>query len=123
MDRISAAQARAVIVGQKRANKYGARRTVVDGITFDSQAEANYYASLKLREKAGEVGGVELQRPFPLMVASGIVLGSYRADFAFWDHTEDRFRVIDVKGFDTPLSKWKRKHVKAQYGFEVEIVR
>jgi hypothetical protein len=122
MPTITAAEARALQRKPKRS-KYGAQKTVLDGITFDSKAEANYYAALKLREKAGEVGGVELQRPFPLMVASGIVVGSYRADFAFWDHKEDRFRVIDVKGFDTPLSKWKRKHVKAQYGLDVEIVR
>lgn len=119
---ISAAAALELLAKPKRS-KYGAKRCELDGIKFDSQAERDFYANLKLREKAGEVGGVELQRPFPLLVASGIVVGSYRADFAFWDHKEDRFRVIDVKGFDTPLSKWKRKHVKAQYGFEVEIVK
>lgn len=119
---ISAAEYRQQSSKPKRS-KYGAKRCELDGIKFDSQAERDYYAALKLREKAGEVGGVELQRPFPLLVASGIVVGSYRADFAFWDFKEDRFRVIDVKGFDTPLSKWKRKHVKAQYGFEVEVVR
>lgn len=122
MTSITAAEARAIFAKPKR-NKYGAKKTMLDGITFDSQAEANYYAGLKVREKAGEVGGVELQRPFPLMVASGIVVGSYRSDFAFWDFKEDRFRVIDVKGFDTPLSKWKRKHVKAQYGITVEVVK
>jgi endonuclease I len=34
-----------------------------------------------------------------------------------------REAVIDVKGMDTPLSKFKRKCVKAQYGFDVEIVK
>lgn len=29
------------------ANKYGARKTQVDGITFDSRAEAKYYEQLK----------------------------------------------------------------------------
>jgi len=107
----------------RKRSKYGAVRCELDGFKFDSKAERDYYARLKLREKAGEVGGVELQRPFPLLVGSGAVVGSYRADFAFWDHKEDRFRIIDVKGFDTPLSKWKRKHVRAQYGIEVEVVK
>lgn len=122
MTTLSAVEARELL-GKPKRSKYGAKRCMLDGISFDSQAEARYYAALKLREKAGEVGGVELQRPFPLMVAGGLVVGSYRADFAFWDFKDDRFRVIDVKGFDTPLSKWKRKHVKAQYGVDVEIVR
>lgn len=120
--RVSAAEFRAMQAKPKRP-KYNARKTVVDGITFDSAAEARYYAALKLREKAGEVGGVELQKVFPLLAPGGFVIGAYRADFAFWDHVVDRFRVIDVKGFDTPLSKWKRKHVKAQFGVEVEIVK
>ncbi|MDI6686527.1 DUF1064 domain-containing protein, partial [Bacillus subtilis] len=29
------------------ANKYGERKTQVDGITFDSRAEAKYYEQLK----------------------------------------------------------------------------
>lgn len=103
-------------------NKYGAIRTTIDGITFDSKAEANRYALLKLREKAGEVYEVELQKPFILSV-EGRVIGTYRADFAYYDATIKRNRVEDVKGTDTPLSKWKRKHVAAQYGVEVEIVR
>ena len=32
------------------ANKYGARKTQVDGITFDSRAEAKYYEQLNFRK-------------------------------------------------------------------------
>jgi len=34
-------------------NKYGAKKTVVDNITFDSKKEAARYQELKLLEKAG----------------------------------------------------------------------
>lgn len=107
----------------RKRSKYGAVKTKLDGITFDSKREAAVYAELKLRHKAGEIGEVELQKPFPLLAPSGEIVGIYRADFAFWDFKEDRFRVLDVKGYDTPLSRWKRKHVKAQYGTEVEVVK
>ncbi len=45
--RISAAEFRQTA----RRNKYGAKKTTLDGITFDSKAEARYYAALKQREK------------------------------------------------------------------------
>jgi len=107
--------------GRVAKRKYRNEPTTLDGITFYSKREAGYYAVLKLREKAGEVSAVELQRPFSLMTGSGQVVGIYKSDFAFWDHVQDKFRVIDVKGVDTPLSKFKRRFVKAQYGIEVEL--
>ncbi|MGU3399249.1 DUF1064 domain-containing protein [Brucellaceae bacterium D45D] len=106
-----------------KPNKYGAKKTVLDGIRFDSKAEASYYAALKQREKAGEVGGVELQRPFAVLGPKGELITTYKADFAFWDFIEDRFRVIDVKGVETPVFKLKRKLVRAFLGIEVEVVK
>jgi len=53
------------------------------------------------------------------------VIGSYRADFLYDELQGDVWvtKVVDVKGYDTPLSAWKRKHVRAQYGVDVQIVR
>jgi hypothetical protein len=119
---ISASEYRAISASPKKS-KYKNKRTVVDGISFDSKAESRYYLELKILERSGQVTSVEMQKPFPLVAPSGQVIGSYRADFSFWDTSKKCQRVIDVKGFDTPLSRWKRKHVKAQYGIEVEIVR
>ena len=107
----------------KRGNKFGAIKTVLDGITFDSKREAAYYAELKLREKAGEISDVELQRPFALIAGAGKLVGTYKADFTFTDHIAGRWRVIDVKGHDTPLSKFKRKFVEALHGVKVEVVK
>ena len=115
--------AEAVSLGlPKRGNKYGARKTVVDGITFDSKAEAAYYAELKVREKAGEISDVELQPRFPLKVEHEVI-GVYRADFGFWDNMQNRRRVVDIKGVLTRETRRSIRHVKAQYRITVEVVK
>ena len=117
-------------------SKYHAVPTMVDGIRFASKKEAKRYGELKLLEKSGEIWDVELQPRFPLCVPSttGTVIGAakalagtfdgrigeYRGDVAYHDVSG---RVVeDVKGYDTPLSQWKRRHVEAQYGIRVAIV-
>lgn len=122
----------------RKPHKYGAKRTVVDGITFHSQKEAKRYGELKLLEKAGEIWELELQPTFPLMVPStsgrafraavAIAqggtwrIGEYRGDFAYFDKRSDGRVVEDVKGFKTPLYRWKKKHVEAQYGIQIREV-
>ena len=115
-------------------SKYGAVKTTVDGIRFDSKKEAVRYCELKLLEKAGEIEDLELQPVFPLLVpstsgrvmraAKAIVqggtfqIGEYRGDFKYLDYKRGRI-VEDVKGFKTPLYRWKKKHVEAQYGIQI----
>ena len=47
-------------------NKYFNKKTVVDGIQFDSKLEANRYCELKLLEKSGEIKDLKLQPKFLL---------------------------------------------------------
>ena len=47
-------------------NKYHAIKTTVDGITFDSRAEARRYRELKLLERAGVIENLVLQPKFEL---------------------------------------------------------
>lgn len=111
----------AAVAKPKRANKFGAKRTVVDGITFDSKREAEVYGGLKLLELAGRISGFERQRKFELVV-NGEIIGNYRCDFAFIDHDQDgRLRVIDVKGVVTRDFRRVRKIIKAAYNIEVEV--
>lgn len=102
--------------------KYKAQPITIDGIKFASKLEGRYYANLKLLQRAGEVANVELQKPF-LVTIGGKLICTYRSDFAYWDMREQRERVIDCKGMDTPVSKLKRKLVEAIHGIEIEIVR
>lgn len=113
-----------------RRSKYRAVPTVVDGIRFDSKREAARYQELKMLELAGVIHRLKLQPVFELHANGGGPVGTYRADFEYCRCEQLSARcwstdivVEDVKGFDTPLSRWKRKHVKAQYLVNVQIVK
>jgi hypothetical protein len=110
----------------KKPSKYRARRTEVDGITFASKKEAKRYSELKLLERAGEIQNLELQPRFELQASGGAPLGAYVADFRFYErrqHVNVFHEVVeDVKGFKTPLYRWKKKHVEAQYGITIREI-
>lgn len=110
-----------------RRSKYHAQKVKIDGFTFDSKREAAHYAELKLLEKAGHVNAIEVHPRFNLHAtgSDGIKrkIGQAILDFRYWDAREKRRRYVDVKGKDLPMSKWKRKHVEAEHGIKVEIVK
>lgn len=100
--------------------KYKAKPTIVDGVRFASQKEARRYSELKLLEKAGEIEQLILQPEYKLRsFASGELIGTYRGDFQYYDRKTSRDVLEDVKGFKTPLYRWKKKHVEAQYGITI----
>lgn len=120
---LSKEQGRELLAAKPKRNKYGNRHVVIDGIKFDSVREGAYYAELKLREKAGEVADVELQKPFVLTI-NGQLIGTWRSDFAFHDNVRRCYRVIDVKG--GPLTREfqrTRRLMRALHGIEIEVVR
>jgi len=102
-------------------SKYGARKTVVDGITFDSQREANRYAELKLLERAGEISDLKLQVPFELIPKQpGERAVKYTADFTY---TEDGETVVeDVKGVKTRDYVLRRKLLLWRHGIRIREV-
>lgn len=118
--RMPAAAYRALPKAKK--NKYGAKRTTLDGITFASKAESAYYAKLKQRETAGEVANVELQKRYAMTIG-GFLICTYVSDFDFYDITEKRQRTVDTKGVITDVFRIKRKLMKAIHGIDVEIVK
>jgi hypothetical protein len=101
--------------------KYGAIRTEVDGITFDSKRESRRWSELRLLERAGEIVGLERQVEYPLSVA-GIVIGKIKPDFRY--SRAGLVVVEDVKSKPTmtPLFRWKAKHLAAEYGVKLELV-
>lgn len=93
--------------------KYGAKKTVVDGITFDSKKEADYYCTLKMQQAAGEVKEFYLQVPFELQPSfkrdgKTIRAIKYIADFVV-EYPHGCKEVIDTKGFRTETYKVKKK--------------
>jgi hypothetical protein len=63
----------------KRGNKYRARKVKIDGITFDSIAEARRYQELVVLQKAGVISGLTPHPKFHLIV-NGKKIGAYTAD-------------------------------------------
>lgn len=113
---------------QSWTSKYRAQPTEVDGIRFHSKAEARRYEQLKLLRMAGEiVSEIERQPPFPLhledcFTGESLYVCTYIADFHY-TRADGEMVWEDVKGFDTPASKLKRKMVRAAFGVEIQIVR
>lgn len=95
-----------------RASKYRAKKTVVDGIEFDSAKEAKRYTKLRALEDAGKIQGLCLQVPFELVPSFECDGVKYRgmkyiADFVYY---RDGKRVVeDCKGFKTAEYKMKKK--------------
>lgn len=110
--------------------KYRSRKTVVDGIKFDSKAEAERYKELRLMEKASIIKDLDLQPEF-LLQDKFKYKGKteraikYIADFKYYDVSKEVYVVEDVKGVETEAFKIKRKLFLKKYGdkYSFEIVR
>ncbi len=99
-----------------KKRKYRNVPTIVDGMRFDSKAEARRYGELKLLRQAGEVLWFVRQVPFHL---PGNI--RYVADFLIvW--SDGRTTVEDVKGVLTRVAANKIKQVRALLGVEVQLV-
>ena len=97
----------------RRVNKFGAVATFVDGIRFDSKAEAGRWHTLRMLAMAGEILSLERQVVFPLLV-NGVAIGRYIADFVYTETNSGQRVIEDVKGHQTELFKRSAKHMAAQ---------
>jgi hypothetical protein len=105
--------------------KYGNRKTVIGGITFDSKAEAKRWAELQRMQLAGDISGLERQVKFELIPKS-LKDGDrpaeracvYVADFVYLVAGWGRM-VEDVKGVKTPDYVIKRKLMRQVYGIAI----
>ena len=116
-----------------RSHKYNARAEIEQGIRFASKKEAERYRRLRLLEREGQISRLRRQPRYMLYGLGGQLTlpdkrGNrrrlfYRADFLYFDHTTNRWRVEDVKGMDTQISRIKRALVEQAYGIKVEIIK
>lgn len=95
-----------------RASKYHAKKTVIDGIEFDSAREAKRYTRLRALEDEGKIQHLRLQVPFELVPSFECEGVKYRemryvADFVYV--RDGKVVVEDCKGFKTPEYKLKKK--------------
>lgn len=104
-------------------SKYHARKTTVDGITFDSRREAHRYLVLKGMEEDGAIEDLRRQVRYELVPAFDVDGRHYRpvsyvADFVY---VEDGKEVVeDVKGMRTDVYKLKSKLFARRYGMSIK---
>jgi len=107
-----------------KKSKYGNNKCEVDGIVFHSEKEAKRFIELKLLKKAGEIGLLELQKPFLLIEANETERKcEYLADFVYWDAKTGKQIIEDVKSEMTrklPVYIMKRKLLKDKYNIEIK---
>lgn len=115
--------------------KFGNRKATIDGIKFDSKAEAAYYNQLKILKKAGEIKDFEMQVRYTLTekfyhptktrksgqpsVVSAI---TYTPDFVVEENDGSK-HVIDVKGHQTPLFNLKAKLFMKKYNIPLILAK
>lgn len=103
-------------------SKYHAKKTVVDGITFDSKKEAYRYLALRDMEKDGSIENLRRQVRYELVPAFDVDGKHYRpvyyvADFVY---REDGSEVVeDVKGVRTDVYRLKSKLFARRYGMSI----
>lgn len=99
-----------------RASKYGSKAVEVDGVRFDSTAEAKRWFDLQTLERNGLISELRRQVRYDLAV-NGVSLGFYKADHVYREN--GALVVEDVKGFRTPVYALKAKLMKAVHGITV----
>ena len=89
-----------------KKSKYKSQKHEIDGIKFDSKAEANYYMQLKLQEKAQRKPIIKILEIQPKVYMTDAKI-LYKPDFLI---SEDGVEIyIDVKGFRTPVFNLKAR--------------
>lgn len=88
--------------------KHNNKITIVDGVSFRSKLEAEYYSQLKLRFMAGEIIGFVIQPKFILQEGTETERAiTYSADFLII-FPDMSCEVIDTKGFEG--KEWQRTY-------------
>lgn len=112
-----------------KQSKYHNKKVIVDGIKFDSKAEATRWQELKLLEKAGEIENLRRQQEYILIPKSkyGRAI-KYKADFVYYTHWFENglmqydYVVEDVKSKATitPVYKLKKRMMQEKLGITIK---
>ena len=93
---------------KKSEGKIAHKKTTIDGITFDSKMESDYYVYLKEEKKAGRIKNFDLQPEFILQPKHFIMNGKVHAE------TDDTYKEMD---------KLRKKHNKENPDNKIQIIQ
>ncbi len=110
------------LLSQKSPRKYGNKKPTFNGITFDSNAERDYYLYLMSLKQSGEIQDFTRQPNFLLQESfkkneQTFKSIHYKADFQVV-HLDGHIEIVDVKpskDFQTDVYKLKKKLFEKRY--------
>tara|TARA_R100001224_G_C3926117_1_gene117049 strand:+ start:46 stop:405 length:360 start_codon:yes stop_codon:yes gene_type:complete len=108
-----------------KSNKFGAKKTVFMGFTFDSKWESERYGQLSMLERIGEITDLQRQIPFELVI-NGKKICKYVADFTYKEKDKngvEQLIVEDAKGIETATFRLKKKLMSAILNIDVKVVK
>ena len=105
----------------RRRSKFNNRKVMLQGVTFDSKAEAAHYLRLKALLEEGRIAELEIHPRFELHL-NGYRICRYHADFSFVAVSTGQRIVQDVKGYRTAVYRLKKRLFRAIYGFDIQEI-
>ena len=109
-------------------SKYGNRKVILDGISFDSKKEACRWQELRLAQRAGVISELRRQVSFELIPAireNGKTVqraAHYIADFVYVQDGQTVVEDVKSDATKTQLYQLKKKLVRWQYGIDIQEV-
>lgn len=104
---------------QKSGNKYHAKSTQYQGITYHSKLEAAYAEELSLREMAKDIKSWERQVKLDLKV-NGMHITNYYIDFVI-NHNDGSREYVECKGLEMEVWKLKWRILEATFEDELKV--
>ena len=116
------------VVNKTKSSKFNNRKSLIEGHTFDSIKESEFYGSLKLKKQAGLIKDFQMQVQYDIVV-NNIHIAYYYLDFLI-ENNDGSFEYIDIKGKDKKSNKFiktsvfaiKKRLVEALYHIKITIL-
>jgi len=116
------------VVNKTKSSKFNNVKSEIDGHTFDSNKEAEFYGSLKIKKNAGLIKDFKIQVQYDILV-NNVHIAYYYLDFQI-ENNDGSFEYIDIKGKDKKSNKFiktgvfalKKRLVEAIYHIKITMV-
>lgn len=102
-----------------KKHKYNAVRTKHAGYSFASKAESTLFDYLKVLERCGEIKNIQCQDHVKLTKAEILLI----PDFKFFDVKSEKTVWAEMKGFETPEWRIKRRLWKFYGPGELQVYK